>query len=773
MTTLGSTAEPTSYSEWFGLNTTNHFAIALTLPAGGPWEITRIGGWLAGKDETCDFKFCVWTAGGALLGSSAQITAANLAFGLGNNVNYEGDLTTPIEVAGSTTVWVGWARDPADNVQFGARAGTRYQRYSASWPATMAGYSSVGGNSAIGAYIANYQSANSAPNAPTGLSPTGSAVVNSGTAPSLSGTRSDPDSGDYITAYQIVVRNDADSATVYDSGKIAVGGSPTTFARTVSLPSSHAFYKWKARTWDKEDAAGPYSSLQRFYANSVPSTPGAPTVETDTLTPVIAGSFTDSGDTLAAVQIQVDLNASPYTSKWDSGDLVESGSSWDRTYAGSALSYGVAYRCRYRVKDSHGAYSSWGSYRTFTLVQPTGPDNCSPKTTNPRLSDLTPDLTVGHLAAQFRNEEIMVRTVASDSGGTTLWSKTWEGADYANTNSKVRTYAGTALALGGVYYWKARIELTDGTITAWTSYFSIRMNAAPTSPTGMNPTGGLVLSDTTPQLRMNFADPDLDQGDSATAVDLEVANNATGAVVFSQAAAADAPGVGEDGQSYAHLAVAGPLNSFTGTTGANATDLFTKTAHGLVVDQKVQFSALTGGTGLSTLTDYWVIASGLTANDFKLSATKGGASVNFTTDVTASTLVPQELGNDVTYKWRARFTDAMAQVGAYSSYQLFKVSQPPSAAGVAPSGTIGDSTPVIDWTFTGSGGKAQYSYRVRVFDKGPTGANYADELEVYDSTEIISAATQHDLPHGPLVSGHDYRYQVDVKDTDQLTYTLT
>lgn len=72
-------------------------------------------------------------------------------------------------------------------------------------------------------------------------------------------------------------------------------------------------------------------------------------------------------------------------------------------------------------------------------------------------------------------------------------------------------------------------------------------------------------------------------------------------------------------------------------TGVAATDIITSTAHGLQVGQRIQFATLTGGTGLAVATDYYVIASNLTANTFMVSATRGGAAVNFTTDVTAGT----------------------------------------------------------------------------------------------------------------------------------------
>lgn len=675
MATLGTTTEPTTNQVWYGLNSTNHFALLLTMPSGGPWEISRLGAWLAGQSETCDFKLCIWSSGGALLASSATMTASSLAFALGNNVNYEAAVG-PIEVNGGTQVYVGFARDPADNIQFGTRSGTRAQWYSASWPVGFGSWSSVSG--AIGAYIDDYHSANVAPNAPTSLSPTGNAVVSSGTAPTVSGTRSDPDSGDYITAYQIVVYEDNGTTVIQDTGKISVSGSPTTFSRALSLNGSHKYVKWKARTWDKEGVAGPYSAQQRFYANSVPSTPGAPTVETDSLLPLISGSFSDSGDTLAAVQIQVEQPSG--TSKWSSSDIAKSGTSWSTTYAGSALAWGTAARARYRTKDSHGAYSAWGSWGSFTPIQPVGPATMTPNTTATRLTDLTPDLTIGHTGL-FQNHEIEVMTGAGS--GTMMWDLAWAG-DYADVTSKVVTYAGTALSWGATYYWRARIELADGTITEWSAWKPFRLNGAPTAPTGLTPTGGEVLSTLTPTLRATFQDPDLDAGDSPLNADIEVRNNATDAAVWT----GSATNVLNDGE-YVYA-----------------------------------------GTALA-----W----------------------------------------ETTYKWRVLFRDAAGLVGVYSAWQVFKVSQPPSAALTAPANAsvVTESTPTVDWTFTSPGGKAQYSYRVQVFDKGPTGANYADEEPVYDSGTVITATTSHDIPFGVLADDHDYRWEVTVEDTDHLQYVLT
>lgn len=74
--------------------------------------------------------------------------------------------------------------------------------------------------------------------------------------------------------------------------------------------------------------------------------------------------------------------------------------------------------------------------------------------------------------------------------------------------------------------------------------------------------------------------------------------------------------------------------AFTGATGSAATDLITKTAHGLVAGDRVYFTTLTGGTGLSLNTNYFVIATGLTADAFAVSTTSGGAAVDITVNYT-------------------------------------------------------------------------------------------------------------------------------------------
>jgi hypothetical protein len=76
-------------------------------------------------------------------------------------------------------------------------------------------------------------------------------------------------------------------------------------------------------------------------------------------------------------------------------------------------------------------------------------------------------------------------------------------------------------------------------------------------------------------------------------------------------------------------------------TAANATDVCTSAAHGLLNGQKARLTNSGGAlpAGLLTDTDYYLVA--VATNTFQLSLTKGGAAVNFTDDGTGtSTLNP-------------------------------------------------------------------------------------------------------------------------------------
>lgn len=73
----------------------------------------------------------------------------------------------------------------------------------------------------------------------------------------------------------------------------------------------------------------------------------------------------------------------------------------------------------------------------------------------------------------------------------------------------------------------------------------------------------------------------------------------------------------------------------TGITATASTDVFAKTAHGFAVNDDIVFTAAsTNNEGFTiNTTTYWVIEVA-DANSFKVSATRGGASINITSDLT-------------------------------------------------------------------------------------------------------------------------------------------
>jgi len=98
---------------------------------------------------------------------------------------------------------------------------------------------------------------NTPPNAPTLDSPADSDRFNPGASVTFTWTFSDPDVGDSQSAYQFQLDDDCDfSSPVIDTGKVSSSSTSTTQA----LPSTVGLYYWRVKTWDSQDAEGPYSS---------------------------------------------------------------------------------------------------------------------------------------------------------------------------------------------------------------------------------------------------------------------------------------------------------------------------------------------------------------------------------------------------------------------------------------------------------------------------------------------------------------------------------
>jgi hypothetical protein len=102
----------------------------------------------------------------------------------------------------------------------------------------------------------------------------------------------DPSSGDYQSAFQIVLFNAA-GATIHDSGKV-VSTVKTYLAPTYTAPSKDTLLQWNLRLWDSDDTAGAYLPQNAVFMLSDPpsATITAPTSGSTVTTGIPSVGFT-------------------------------------------------------------------------------------------------------------------------------------------------------------------------------------------------------------------------------------------------------------------------------------------------------------------------------------------------------------------------------------------------------------------------------------------------------------------------------------------------
>lgn len=96
-------------------------------------------------------------------------------------------------------------------------------------------------------------------------------------------------------------------------------------------------------------------------------------------------------------------------------------------------------------------------------------------------------------------------------------------------------------------------------------------------------------------------------------------------------------GVSATHQYYVYDTSVVPTWLSNSVTGSQATDVITDTGHSYGANAPIVFSAITGGAGITVGTVYFV-RNPVAGVSYELSATSGGALLNFTTDITAGTV---------------------------------------------------------------------------------------------------------------------------------------
>ena len=161
--TIGNGTKPSStYHAFGGSSQVNQEAEPLTMPRRG--RILEVGAWIGGWSDSPRVRLCIWSASGALLGQSAQITVANEGGAAAGNVAlYTELLLAPVQLNRGDAFYAGFARhvDDAHQVSVGATSSGPHVhgRSGAVWPNDFGNASGgIGPDIArrIGAYVADY-----------------------------------------------------------------------------------------------------------------------------------------------------------------------------------------------------------------------------------------------------------------------------------------------------------------------------------------------------------------------------------------------------------------------------------------------------------------------------------------------------------------------------------------------------------------------------------------------------------------------------------------
>jgi hypothetical protein len=122
--------------------------------------------------------------------------------------------------------------------------------------------------------------------------------------------------------------------------------------------------------------------------------------------------------------------------------------------------------------------------------------------------------------------------------------------------------------------------------------------------------------------------------DAGTEAKLRAFGGSTGTV---DNAILRADGTAGDALKSSGLVVADAVVSITGITGDSSTNVITATGSGFANGQPIRFTALAGGAGLNTTTNYFVRE--VSGDTFKVETSIGGGAVNFSNNIGSGTLV--------------------------------------------------------------------------------------------------------------------------------------
>lgn len=566
--------------------------------------------------------------------------------------------------------------------------------------------SSVPGNDPVLSVTYN---SNTAPNAPTDLSPTGGGFT---TSKVLSATFSDPDSGDSLSAYQVQISTGSGFATIlYDSGEVSDTGTSIAHTHTAALTYNTTYY-WRARTKDAAGLWGPYSDgSASFKPNTKPNTPSNLTPSggsiVSSLTPTFSGSSSDpdSGDSLALARIRV-YRSSDNRMEWDSGEFASGVASFTKIFGSGGTTYNnlslnTSYYWTALVKDSNGASSSTSSSATFTTYA-SGVGEMTPsvtagngwvKTLTPSFNFVTPVNMNQYWIRIYDTNGTLIRTV----GPTAV-------SPVATTLASAYVYSGApALEWGNRYQWTAQFRDTNNVTQTESAKEVFWTNAAPVA-NNIFPANNQAVTSINPAIEVGFADQDLSNGfaDSPTALSIEVSRSSDSVIMYTMSKTAS-------------------LSSVSNALSQGAGVTTTAGAGGVTLTKNIQYR-------------------------YRSRYTDNSASANAVGSYSEYVYFKPTDGPSAAYKTTGGYTTGVADSDLTT-------------------GKINNSLPELSYTFTGAYSKTQKSRRLRIIETSSSNAIR------YDSGFVLTSEVTLTVPDSIILNNATYKFEITVTDTDDLAST--
>lgn len=539
--------------------------------------------------------------------------------------------------------------------------------------------------------------------------------------------------------------------------------------------------------WSRHAAGSePYISID-YGTNSPPNAPV-------NLSP--SGTGVHTGRTITYSYQHSDPDGgSPALSHWE---LYQVGTKIDESYrpAGeqafartlpAGYDANLEYNWRVRTMDASG---TWGPFSALQYFRPNTPPN-SIAVNTPATNTLTPVISGGFSDPDPGNTMAAVRYLVYKY--QVNWQPHADSGELATGAPWAHGYVGPALVWDEYYHVMAMTKDQWGAWSPWGPWTTWQP-LQPTGPTLTPNTTAVKQNDATPDLTIThgsaFTDHELELRAYPAQAPFWVDTPAAYGATTSKVVTAPALSPGQVYEYRARVTVAGVWSVWSGWAVFRVNANPTAAVASVVADLGGAQTILTGGVYVTTDPTPKIVApfsdpdkalygDAPSARHFHVRRKDTQALHQEVTTGTAEewTLTTPLLA-DVVYQVRVGYRDNAgwpAGTYVYSAWQDLKYSEPPVGALVDPpnAGVIGDSTPLLDWTYTSPSGKVQASYRVRILDKGPTGANYANEAQVLDTGTQAGTSTSHQVLPGVLLADHDYRWEVTVKDVDGLAHVLT